>query len=64
MEPLLNLENVTRTYQKGENTVYALNSFTEQINKSEFVSIVGRLGSDKSTVLNHKESNKRLVSIL
>jgi putative ABC transport system ATP-binding protein len=52
MEPLLHLENVTRTYQKGKNIVHALDSFTEIIYKSEFVSIVGRSGSGKSTVLN------------
>jgi len=52
MEPFLNFENVTRTYQKGENFVYALNSFTQEIYKSEFISIVGRSGSGKSTLLN------------
>ena len=49
---LLQLENVSKTYQKGENKLVALNSFNFQIFKSEILSVIGRSGSGKSTLLN------------
>jgi len=49
---LLQLENVSKTYQKGEHQLYALNSFDLQIYKSEVLSVIGRSGSGKSTLLN------------
>jgi len=52
MDPLIKLENITRTYKKGENVVYALDGINEEIYKSEFISIIGRSGSGKSTLLN------------
>ena len=49
---LLQLEDVSRIYHKGEHTLFALDSLTTEIRKSEILSIVGRSGSGKSTLLN------------
>ncbi|NJO89757.1 MAG: ABC transporter ATP-binding protein [Chloroflexia bacterium] len=49
---LFELEKVTKTYQKGEHQVFALDSIELEVNKSEILSIVGRSGSGKSTLLN------------
>lgn len=46
------LENVSKFYKMGENTVVANNKITFQIEKGEFVVIVGPSGAGKSTVLN------------
>lgn len=49
---ILKVENVYKTYGKGENKVEALKNVNFSINKGEFVSIVGPSGSGKSTLLN------------
>ena len=50
--PILELENVTKDYGKGEQTVHALGGIDLKIEKGEFLSIVGPSGSGKSTLLN------------
>ena len=50
--PILELENVTKVYGKGEQTVHALGGIDLKIEKGEFLSIVGPSGSGKSTLLN------------
>jgi putative ABC transport system ATP-binding protein len=49
--PLIEMCNVSRVYDKMETPVIALRDVSIQINKGEFVSIVGASGSGKSTLL-------------
>ena len=48
---ILKVENLTRSYGKGEAKVDALKNINLSINKGEFVAIVGPSGSGKSTLL-------------
>lgn len=49
---VIQLQGVSKTYQKGKNEVHALTSITLNIFAGEFISIVGKSGSGKSTLLN------------
>lgn len=48
---ILKVENLVKTYGKGENKVNAVNNISFSIEKGEFVAIVGASGSGKSTLL-------------
>ena len=48
---LIQLENVTKTYDSGENAVQALAGVDVAITRGEFVSIIGPSGSGKSTLM-------------
>ena len=48
----ISLENVVKRYQMGEVTITAADRITFDINKGEFVIIVGPSGAGKTTVLN------------
>ncbi len=48
---LIQLENVEKTYDSGENAVQALCGLDLQIQRGEFVSIIGPSGSGKSTLM-------------
>ena len=48
---MIELKNVTRRYQQGENGVVALNNVSLRIEPSEFVAVTGESGSGKSTLL-------------
>jgi putative ABC transport system ATP-binding protein len=51
MMEILKVENLNKTYGKGDNKVEALKSVNLSIHKGEFVTIVGASGSGKSTLL-------------
>lgn len=48
---ILKIKNLTKIYGQEETEVKALNSINLEINKGEFVVIVGKSGSGKSTLL-------------
>ena len=52
MEPILNIENLTKTYGTLPNQTKALDGFTFQVMPGEFLGIMGSSGSGKSTLLN------------
>lgn len=50
--PLIELRGVTKIYGEGQAKVWALNSIDLQIDKGEFVAMMGPSGSGKSTCMN------------
>ena len=48
---ILKVENLVKTYVKGETKINAVDDISFTINKGEFVAIVGASGSGKSTLL-------------
>lgn len=52
MEPILNIENLSKTYGGFSNQTKALNRITFQVMPGEFLGIMGSSGSGKSTLLN------------
>lgn len=49
---MIKLENVSKTFQFGENEICALKDINLTIQKGEFVAIMGQSGSGKSTLMN------------
>lgn len=49
---MIELKNVSKMYNVGEDIVYALNNASLKIYDGEFVSIIGPSGSGKSTMMN------------
>ena len=50
--PLIEIKDMYKTYRMGDNVVHALNGVSLQIEKGDFVAIMGQSGSGKSTMLN------------
>lgn len=49
---MIQIKNLTKTYQTGDTQTKALNGVSFTINKGEFVAIVGPSGCGKSTLMN------------
>ena len=52
MDTLIEVKNLMKIYNPGENEVRALNDISLQIARGEFVAIIGQSGSGKSTFMN------------
>ena len=53
MKKVIELQNIKRDFQVGEETVHALRGVSFTINEGEFVTIMGTSGSGKSTIINY-----------
>ena len=51
-EALIRVKDLCKIYNPGENEVRALDHINLEINKGEFVAIIGQSGSGKSTFMN------------
>ena len=49
---VIELQNIRRDFQVGDETVHALRGVSFSITEGEFVTIMGTSGSGKSTLLN------------
>jgi putative ABC transport system ATP-binding protein len=49
---LVRVENVSRTFQVGNQTINALKDVSFEVTSGEFVAVIGRSGSGKTTLLN------------
>ena len=52
MKKVIEIQNIKRDFQVGDETVHALRGVSFTINEGEFVTIMGTSGSGKSTLLN------------
>lgn len=50
--PILELKNVSKIYEMGDEKLYALRDINVKIESGEFVAVVGSSGSGKSTMMN------------
>jgi len=49
---MIKISSLTKTYENGENRLYALNNVSMEIENNDFAIILGPSGSGKSTLLN------------
>ncbi len=52
MPSIINIQNITKHYLLGEVLIKALNGVSLQINRNEYVALMGPSGSGKSTLMN------------
>jgi putative ABC transport system ATP-binding protein len=52
MHPVIETKKLTKLYHMGEVPVHALNGIDLQVQKGEFLAVMGQSGSGKSTLLN------------
>ena len=51
MDSVISVRDLTKVYQLGEHTVHALRSISLDVERGEFVSVIGPSGSGKSTLM-------------
>jgi putative ABC transport system ATP-binding protein len=51
MDKVISVRELTKTYQLGEHQVHALRSISLDVQRGEFVSVIGPSGSGKSTLM-------------
>ena len=49
---VIDIENITKEYVMGEETIHALRGVTLQIRRNEYLAVMGPSGSGKSTLMN------------
>lgn len=52
MKPVIDINHLRKTYYMGTQTVHALKDVSLQINRNEYVALMGPSGSGKSTLMN------------
>jgi putative ABC transport system ATP-binding protein len=52
LESIISLQDISRVYKVGAETIYALRSISLDIFKNEYVALMGSSGSGKSTLMN------------
>jgi len=52
MKPIIDINNLQKTYYMGTQTVHALKDVSLAINRNEYVALMGPSGSGKSTLMN------------
>jgi len=51
-KPIIQINNIIKTYEMGNNIIHALADVSTQIYKNEYVALMGPSGSGKSTLMN------------
>ena len=52
MESIIKTENLSKSFKRGSNTLFAVKNVNFTLDEGDFVNIIGRSGSGKSTFLN------------
>ena len=52
MESMIKTENLSKSFKRGSNTIFAVKNVNFTLEEGDFVNIIGRSGSGKSTFLN------------
>ena len=52
MESIIKTENISKSFKRGSNTLFAVKNVNFTLEEGDFVNIIGRSGSGKSTFLN------------
>lgn len=52
MDPIIELKNITKIYELGDEKLHALDNVTFSVQQGEFIAITGPSGSGKSTLAN------------
>lgn len=61
MKTVIRLDKVSKSYTLGEKKITALKEFSFEVKSGEFVAVMGRSGSGKSTFLKIEEHWKSQI---